>query len=171
MNSSLLKYGYLLILLPILQVSIFNNVNLLGYINPYFYIIFIFIFPINKDKTILLLSSFFLGIFIDTLTNDGGIHTFSIVFIAYFRLFVLRVLSNKNDYDIEQLNTRDIDFPILFLWISILTFTHHFLVFSLEQFSFLKFSTLLLKTFLTSILSIVLIIFGLQLFLKKKSNA
>ncbi len=171
MNSTLLKYGILIILLTLLQVSIFNNVDLLGYINPYFYIIFIFVFPFDKNKTALLISSFLLGLFIDILTNDGGIHTFSIVFIAYFRVFLLQILSNKNEDDIEQINTKDLSFVVLFLWISILTFMHHFLIFSLEQFSFVEFSKLLLKTFLSSILSIVLIIFGLQLFLKKKSNA
>ena len=171
MNSALLKYGILLILLPLLQVSIFNNVNLLGYINPYFYIIFVFVFPFNKNKSSLLISSFILGLFIDILTNDGGIHAFSIVFIAYFRIVLLQILSNKNDDDIEQINTKDLSFVVLFLWVSILTFLHHFLVFSLEQFSFVEFGRLLLKTFLSSILSIVLIIFGLQLFLKKKSNA
>jgi len=171
MNNALLKYGYLLLLLPFLQVSIFNNVLLFGYINPYIYIIFIFVFPLAKNKTTVLLTSFLLGIFIDLLTNDGGIHAFAIVFIAYIRLFLLFVLTGKNDSDIEQLKIEELSFPILFIWISLLTLIHHFLIFALEQFSFSKFDNLLLKTSLTSLLSIVLIIFGLQLFLKKKSNA
>ncbi len=171
MNSDTLKYGLLLLLLPILQVGVFNNVHFLGYINPYFYIIFVFIFPFNKDKTTLLIGSFLLGLFIDILTNDGGIHTFSIVFISYIRLIILQIISSKSDSEIEQLNVRNIPFSTLILWISILTFIHHFFIFSLEQFSFTHFDNLLLKTFLTSSFSIVLIIFGLQLFLNKKSNA
>ena len=171
MNSTFLKYGFLLLLLPILQVSIFNNVLLLDYINPYFYIIFVFVFPFDKNKTALLVSSFLLGLFIDLLTNDGGIHAFSLVFIAYFRLNFLLFLTGKSKSDIESINIIDINFTNIFVWISVLTFIHHFLLFYLEQFSFERFDNLLLKTFLTSILSIVLIIFGLQLFLKKKSNA
>jgi len=171
MNSTLLKYGSLIFLLPFLQVSIFNNILLLDYINPLFYIIFVFVFPLSKNKTNLLLISFLLGICIDLLTNDGGIHAFSLVFIAYIRLFFLYVLTGKNDSDLDQLKISKLSFPILFIWISLLTFIHHFIVFYLEQFSLIRFDNLLLKTFLTSLLSIVLIIFGLQLFLKKKSNA
>ena len=171
MNSDFFKYGLLLLLLPFLQVSIFNNIDFMGYINPYLYVIFVFVFPLKKDKTSLLISSFLLGLFVDFLTNDGGIHAFSLVFVAYIRLFVLQLITQKSDSDIENLNIRNISYLNLLVWISILTFIHHFILFSLEQFSFKQFNSLLLKTFLTSIFSIVLIIFGLQLFMKKRSNA
>ena len=171
MNSDIFKYGLLLILLPFLQVSIFNNIDFLGYINPYLYIIFVIVFPFYKNKTLLLISSFLLGIFIDFLTNDGGIHAFSLVFISYIRLYVLKVITNKTDSDSENLNIRSIPFLSLLLWIIILSFTHHLLLFLLEQFSFGQFDRLLLKTFLTSIFSVVLIVFCLQLFLKKESHA
>ncbi len=171
MNSDFFKYSLLLILLPFLQVSIFSNIDFMGYINPYLYVIFVFVFPLNKDKTSLLISSFLLGLFLDFLTNDGGIHAFSLVFVAYIRLFVLQIITQKSDSDIENLNIRKISYLNLLVWISILTFIHHFILFSFEQFSFKQFNSLLLKTFLTSIFSIVLIIFGLQLFMKKRSNA
>lgn len=171
MNSDFFKYGLLLLLLPFLQVSIFNNIEFMGYINPFIYVIFVFAFPFTKNKTLLLVSSFLLGLFVDFLTNDGGIHAFSLVFIAYLRLFVLRIVTQKADTDLENINIRDISYLNLFLWIFILTSIHHFLLFSLEQFSFKQMDSLLLKTFLSSIFSIVLIIFGLQLFMKKRSHA
>ena len=171
MNSDLFKYGLLLLFLPILQLSIFNNINFLGYINPQIYIIFIFVFPIKNKKIILLISSFLLGLFIDFLTNDGGIHAFSLVFISYIRLFVLKIISGKSDLDKEILNIRKLNFPTLITWITILTFIHHFILFLLEQFSFAHFTSLLLKTLLTTLFSVVLIIFGLQLFLNRKPNA
>lgn len=171
MNSDTFKYGLLLILLPFLQVSIFNNVDFMGYINPYLYVIFVFVFPFKKDKSTLLILSFLIGIFVDFLTNDGGIHAFSLVFISYIRLFVFQMITRKTDSDIDNFNVRNIPFLSLMLWIAVLTFIHHFILFTLEQFSFKQFDQLLLKTCLTTIFSIVLIIFGLQLFLKKKSNA
>ncbi len=171
MNNSRLTYGFLLVLLPILQVSLFNNVNLMGYIDPYVYIIFVFVFPFNKDKTGLLVGSFILGLFIDLLTNDGGIHAFSLVFIAYIRFFLLRLLSGKSTFEIEESTIHTLRFPILFMWIVILTIIHHFLVFTLEQFSFTHFGHLIFKTVVSTLLSMVLIIFGLQLFMTKKSHA
>lgn len=53
----------------------------------------------------------------------------------------------------------------------IVSFDTHFLVYLLEQFSFHRFGFVLLKTFLTTILTTLLISFALQIFLKKKSNA
>ena len=170
MNSDFIKYAALLVLLPLLQISIFNNINLLGYINPLVYILFIFIFPLRKNKTLLLISSFILGISIDFLTNDGGIHAFSLVFIAFIRLALLRIIAGKSDTDIEDLQIKNNPFSILIIWIIFLTFIHHLVVFLLEQFSFQNFGTLLLKTFLTASFSVILIIFSLQLFLKKKAN-
>jgi rod shape-determining protein MreD len=171
MNNDSIKYGSLLILLPILQISIFNNINLLGYINPFVYIIFIFVFPIRKNKSLLLISSFILGLFVDFLTNDGGIHTFSLVFIAFIRIVFLKLVTGKSKTDLEEQQTRNISFSILMIWIIILTFIHHFIVFILEQFSFRNFGILLLKTLLTSSFTVILIVFGLQLFVKRKSNA
>jgi len=168
MNSSILKYGSLLILLPLLQIGVFYNIDLLGYINPLVYIIFVFVFPIKKDKTLLLVSSFLLGIFIDFLTNDGGIHAFSLVFIAFIRLFFLRILTGKSENDIEELDIKEIQFSTLFIWIAVLTLLHHLLIFVLEPFSFSHFGNILQKTLLTATFSIVLIIFGIQLFLKRK---
>ncbi len=143
----------------------------MGHINPYFYIIFVFVFPVKNSKTILLISSFLLGLFIDILTNDGGIHTFSLVLISYIRLPFLRIITGKSDLDQAQFNIRDLSLPVLITWITILTLLHHFFLFLLEQFSFAQFGNLLLKTLLSSLFSIVLIIFGLQLFLKRRSNA
>lgn len=171
MNNVFLKYGALLVILVLLQVSLFNNINLFGYINPYIYVIFIFVYPINRDKTALLLLSFLLGISIDFLTNDGGIHAFSLVFIALLRLSALKLITRKGNFDIEELTLQKITFSNLIIWIVFLTFIHHLLIFILEQFSFNNFESILSKTTLTTIFSVILIIFGLQLFLKRKSNA
>lgn len=171
MNTKAIKYWALLLLLPLLQLGIFNNILLLGYINPLVYVIFIFVYPIDKNKTSLLIASFLLGIAIDLLTNDGGIHAFSLVFVAYIRLFFLQLISGKSASDLEEVSIQNISFSLVILWIISITFIHHFLVFLLEQFSFVNFGSLLLKTLLTTSFSAILIIFGLQLFSKKKSNA
>jgi len=171
MNNDFIKYGGLIIILPILQITLFNNIDLFGYINPYVYIIYIFVFPIRRNKTALLISSFVLGMAIDFLTNDGGIHTFSLVFIAFIRLFILKMFTGRGDTDIEELHIKDISLSILIVWIVLLTFTHHLILFLLEEFSFNNFGSVLLKTILATTFSVILIIFGLQLFLKRKSNA
>lgn len=171
MNKDILKYGLLLILLPILQVMVFNNFDLFGYIDPYIYLIFIFIFPFKKDKTILLIISFLLGIFIDILTNSGGIHTFSLVFIVFIRAFVLQVITRKSLTELTELRNNNISLPVQFVWISVLVLIHHFILFTLEYFSFQQISTILSKTLLTSVLSILFITILLQLFTTQQKHA
>jgi len=171
MNKDIITYGTLVLLLPVLQVSVFNNVDLLGYIDPAFYVIFIVVFPFYKNKTAILISSFALGLIIDIFTNDGGIHTFSLVFIAYIRSFMLQLISGKSENEISEMKRQDFPFVLLFIWISILTLIHHFVLFSLEQFSFVNFAKIVLKTLVASTFSIIVIIMGLQLFSRRSSHA
>ena len=171
MNKDLFTYGFLILLLPVLQVSVFNNVDLLGYIDPSFYILFIFIFPFYQNKVVLLLSSFVLGLCIDVLTNDGGIHAFSLVLLAYSRGFILEIVTGKSASDISEMKLREFSFSKLIVWVSILTFVHHFIIFSLEQFSFTNFGSLMLKTTVASTFSIIVIIMSLQLVTRKFSDA
>ena len=62
MNSALFVNIARFVLLLAAQILIFSNMNFLGYINPYPYILFIILYPVNGNKYALLLSSFFLGI-------------------------------------------------------------------------------------------------------------
>lgn len=170
MNKDFIKYGLLIALLPVLQEMIFNHINLFGFVNPLVYIIFIFLFPFYKSKTWVLTGAFVLGLLIDMITNDGGIHTFALVFVAYFRVLILRFIKGTSFADADSLNIYNLGNTVQFVWILIVTFIHHFIVFFLEQFSFHGFGNVLLKTFLTTILTSVLITFGIHLFMKNKSN-
>jgi hypothetical protein len=58
MSSAVFLNFIRFLLLLVAQVLLFNNVNLFGYINPYPYILFIILFPVNGNKTALLLGSF-----------------------------------------------------------------------------------------------------------------
>ena len=68
-----------------LQILIFNNINLFGYLNPYPYVLFILLYPVNSNKSVLLLSSFTLGILLDMFANSDGIHATASVILAYIR--------------------------------------------------------------------------------------
>jgi rod shape-determining protein MreD len=90
MNSALGLHIVQFIMLVLAQVAIFNNINFLGYINPYIYIIFIFLFPIKDNRLMLLLVSFLLGMTIDTFLDSGGVHAASSVLLAYSRPVLLK---------------------------------------------------------------------------------
>ena len=72
MNSTLLANSIRFILLLAAQVLIFNNIDFFGFINPFPYILFIILYPVNGNKTGLLVASFFLGLLMDMFCNSGG---------------------------------------------------------------------------------------------------
>ena len=92
-------------------------------------------------------------------------------FLAYSRRFLLEIITGKSASDISEMELREFSFSNFFVWVSIVTLMHHFIIFSLEQFSFANFGTLILKTLVASIFSIIVIIMGLQLFSRKIPNA
>lgn len=157
-----------LFILVLLQVLIFNNINLFGYTNPLIYVVFIFYYPLKREKGTFLTLSFLLGLFIDFFSNSGGIHAAATLFIAFIRLPLLTSILNKTDFDYHLFNIRGISFFKAFSFISIQVLIHHLIVFSLDYFSFNDFGKIISKTITTSGLTIVLILIGIVLFTKKK---
>lgn len=168
MNSLYLKNGFRFVLLIIVQGLIFNHINLFNYINPFIYILFIFLFPIRKDIGPFLILSFLLGLGVDFFSDSGGIHAAASTFIAFIRLPYLKFVLGKSEFDFLLFNLRGIPFGKAFLFLYGLTFVHHLIVFSLEYFSFTDITVILSKTFYTSLFTIFLSILALLLFSKRK---
>lgn len=166
--NDIIKNIIWLFILVLIQVLIFNNINLFGYTNPLIYIVFVFYFPLKKEKGLFLIFSFLLGLFIDFFSNSGGIHAAATLFIAFIRLPLLTSILNKKDFDYHLFNIRGISFLKAFTFIAIQVLIHHFIVFSLDYFSFNDFGIIISKTLTTSLLSVVLILIGIILFTKKK---
>lgn len=168
MNNIALNNAIRFIGLLFLQVFILNHVNIFGHINPMVYIAWVFLFPVRKTRSIFLILSFLLGISIDFFSDSGGVNAFAITFIAYFRLPILMAVLRKSDLDYGQFNLKTLSVNKIILFISILTFIHHFIVFSLEYFSFNELLNIISSTVLTSIFTILISFLGITLFTKKK---
>ena len=166
--NKILSQGLFFLFLLCLQVFILNNINFLGYINPYLYIAFIFLYPLEENKFPLLFLSFILGISIDFFSDSGGIHAFSTILIAYTRLFFVRVYFRKipSDYPFFKLKSESIG--KVFNYVVTLTLIHHFIYFSFASFSFQNLSIVLLNTLYSSIFTLILFFLGTYIFKKSK---
>ena len=162
-NSALLFIGLIL-----LQIIVLNNINFLGYINPYFYIFFIFLYPIKKDDASVLILSFFLGLCIDIFSDSGGINAAATLFIAFIRIPILQSVIGKREIDYGTMTLFKLPFPKMFLYVVILTVIHHFIVFGMEYFKWSKFGIILLNTVLTSIFTIILTTISLTFVMNKR---
>ena len=168
MNNLALTNSIRFIGLILLQVFVFNHINLFGFINPIIYITWVFLFPIRKNITLFLILSFLLGLSVDFFSDSGGINAAATLFIAFIRLPILKVILRKSDFDYLLFNLRAVSFSKAFSFIAILTIIHHFIIFSLAYFSFQNFISIVSNTLLTSVFSIIIIILGITLFTKKK---
>lgn len=167
MNSTQAKHIFNFILLLLAQVAICNHINFLGYINPYIYIIFIFLFPIRDDRLILLVVSFTLGMLVDLFSDSGGVHAAASVCLAYARPVLLKS-SFGMLYEHQSIKFSSSDMGSLTTYITVGTLIHHFILFSLEIFNISNILLVLKKTLFSSIFTILLSILIIILFSRNR---
>ena len=154
------------IFLVLLQVLLFNNINFLGYINPYLYILFILLYPFNGNRSLFLFLSFLLGLSIDMFEDSGGINAAACLAAAYIRPYVLR-FSFGVSYDYQAIKFSSTSIGSRFTYIAILILVHHFVLFMLEIFSFAHFLLILKKTTYSGIFTLILVFLSLTLFTRR----
>ena len=166
MNNILSVHTFRFIALVFFQVLVLNHINFFGYINPYIYILFIVLYPIKNNRLTFILLSFLLGLTVDIFQDTGGINAAASVFLAYSRpLFLKFAFGNMYEHQTIKVNT--VEFGSKFTYLTILTVTHHFILFTLEVFSFSRIILILEKTIYSSIFTILLSIILTIIFSKK----
>ena len=157
MNSALLINIARFILLLAAQVLIFNNINFLGYINPFPYILFIILYPVNGNRMGLLAASFMLGITMDLFCNSGGVHAAASLILAYYRPYIFK-FSFGLSYEYQTVRLNDVLTPERFSFVLIAVVIHHFTLFFLEIFRLTYLGEILLKTILSTAFTILMCI-------------
>ena len=155
MNSTLLVNIFRFVLVLAVQIIIFNNMNFLGYISPFPYILFIILYPVNGNKSGLLIASFFLGLIMDMFSNSGGIHTTACLVLAYFRPFIFK-FSFGLSYEYQTIKLNDVLTPERFSFILLSVLIHHLILFIFEAFQFSFILDILLRTLLSTVLTLLL---------------
>lgn len=145
------------ILLLAVQVIIFNNFNFLGYINPYPYILFIILYPVNGNKYGLLAASFLLGLTMDLFCNSGGVHAAACVMLAYLRPSLFK-FSFGLSYEYQTVRLNDVLTPERFSFILLAVIIHHLTLFVLEVFTFEFLWDIILRTVVSTLFTIIICI-------------
>ena len=154
MNSTLLVNISRFILLLAVQIIIFNNMGFLGFIMPLPYILFIILYPVNGNKSGLLIASFLLGLMMDVFSNSGGIHTTACLVLAFVRPSIFK-FSFGVSYEYQTIKLNDVLTPERFSFILISVVIHHFTLFILEAFQISFFLDILLRAFLSTIFTVI----------------
>ena len=165
-NSAILTNIIRFVSLVLLQVLLLNHINFLGYINPYLYILFIIIYPLDGNRSLLIFLSFLLGLSVDFFGDSGGIHAAACVLIAYMRPLILKFSFGVSyEYNMIKINKAPIIERITY--ISLMVFVHHLVLFSLEIFGLSHILLLLKSTLFSGIFSILIVFCSLLLFSRR----
>ncbi|MFM8432941.1 MAG: rod shape-determining protein MreD [Bacteroidota bacterium] len=153
------------ILLVLLQVMVLNHIQWNGYINPYIYILFILLLPVNIPKTFLLTLGFVTGISIDMFSDTGGLHAAATVALCFARPGLLKFIAPRDDYDVEvPLTPQAMGFKWFLTYLMLATTLHHLLLFYLEIFRFDEFFITFLKSVFNVLVSVSLMLLLQYLF-------
>lgn len=146
------------IVLVLLQVLVFNNIQINGYINPYIYVLFILLLPFETPGWLILLVSFALGFSIDLFAGTIGIHTSATLFMGFVRPLILTLLSPRDGYDPGTFPRVHYYGPLWFLkYAAILVFTHHLFLFYIEVFRFADFFHTLFRVVLSTLFTLLIV--------------
>jgi len=159
MINSILRFSLIFVLLILLQVLLFNNIEFSGYINPYVYIMFILLLPFEIPAWLLLVISFFTGLIIDFFCGSPGMHTSASVLAGFVRPYILRLISPRDGYEPGSDPSMLIyGFSWFLIYTVLIVVIHHFVLFYLEVFRFADFFRTLLRVLLSSFFSVSFIL-------------
>ena len=146
------------VLLILLQLFILNNIQFSGFVNPYLYVLFILLLPFETAGWLILVLAFVTGFVIDIAFNTIGYHTIATVFMAYFRIHLLRFIAPHDGYELGMSPTVS---SLGLAWFSkyaiILTVAHHFVLFWIESFRLIDILPATLRALASSVFTLLLI--------------
>ena len=154
------------IILVLVQGLVLDHINFWGYINPYLYVFFMLVYPLNGNKALLIFLSFLLGLTVDMFNTSGGVHAAASVFIAWIRPFVLKY-SFGVSYEYNTIKVNTAPFPQQLVYVASMVFFHHILLFSLEIFNTQQILLILKSTLFSGVFTSIVIFCTLYLFSRK----
>lgn len=158
-------------ILILVQVYVLDRIHINYMVTPYLYFLFILWMPFKINRPGQMLIAFILGFTLDSFRHHPGFHAAACVLIAYIRPFLINVLIPQEgaDSNYEEPSARSMGgFLPYMVYATILSFVHHAWLFFLEAWQFGNFWYFVVKTLLSTVVSVALIIMAELLFSRKQ---
>ena len=163
--AALVNSGIRFVLLLILQVFLLQQIRWgwggKEYLFLFLYPLFVALLPLRMSRGVVMLLGFALGLIIDFFYETLGMHAAALTFTGYFRFLVLRILEPRDGYNIkDNPSSHDLGQGWMLKYLALLFLGHCVFFFSVQAFSFVFLSDILLRsafTFVPSYLVAVLV--------------
>ena len=168
------KYGtvgvFALSLVIILaQVFIFKDLILFGSAFCFFYVLALFLLPIDTSPLVQIFFGFLVGLLVDSFYNTQGVHASAATFLMFIRPFWINVLSPGSGYGaVDRISIRTQGFRWFLTFTYPLILIHCILLFFVEAYGFTNFWTTLSKAFYSSLFTLVVVLIIHYLFINKE---
>jgi rod shape-determining protein MreD len=116
---------------------------------------FILFLPVNLSGLTVLLLSALMGLCVDLLSGDIGLHMAACTAMGYIRPYLLKRIASSDQIEIPPINRTH--FGQYFLYTGILIFLHHLLLFTLETFEMKAILFIMTRTLVSTAFNVILI--------------
>ena len=167
----LLKYIVRFVLFMLVQVFVLDKIHLHQMVTPYLYFLFIIWLPFKMPRMLLLLTAFALGFTLDSFRHHPGFHAAACVLIAYVKPFLVNLLAPQQgtDFNYEEPSVKSMGtFAAYFTLVAVLSLLHNAWLFFLEAWQFGNIWYFLVKTILSTVISILLILVTELIFTRRQ---
>ncbi|GAB4207270.1 MAG: rod shape-determining protein MreD [Bacteroidia bacterium] len=167
----ILGYFVQFIFLIFMQTFVFEKIYLTTYCVPFFYLMVILTLPVFMNKYFVLILSFLVGWILDMFYHTGGIHAAATTIVGYLRFYWLKIIEPSDRYEENQLPVASMMGRDWFIkYIIPMIFIHHLFLFTLESFNIRFIFDILIRSILSTIVSVILIYFFHLIFFRPKSK-
>lgn len=170
--STISRHVFLVILILGIEIFVLKRVDLtfgsFNYVHLFLHPYLLLSLPFNFNKYLLLIYAFVIGMIVDMFLGTYGIHAASLTLIGLLRPTIYRIFEPREGYNAG-------DEPSLtrhgFTWIltvtGVLLFIFCLFLFSVEAFSFVYISEIILRSIFSFLGSLILVMLTFVLFNSK----
>ena len=146
------------VVVMLLQVLLFDQLQLWGACHPYIYILCLLMMPITLPHNVDMLIGALVGLVMDVFCNSLGVHTAACILVMFVRPYLIGALVNDKDRLNEQISLRSIGMEAILRYVVIMVIIHHLMVFALAAWSWAHIGFVLLETLVSSLITSLIII-------------
>ena len=155
----IIKYSVLYVVVALLQIMFFGNLDLGLYVVPLVYISFVMLLPMELAPILMLLLGLVMGVSMDLLMATAGVNTIVSLFTAYFRRRIIELSIGKAVFSDGGIPTiRRCGLGKMLRYVSFFTLLHCSLFITIETLSFAFLDVMLLQIFVSSLFTIVVVL-------------
>ena len=165
MMRQIIEYALLFLVLVLLQVFLFSNLELSVYLNPLIYIAFIVLLPIEAAPVVVLGLGLLTGVVMDVAMGAAGLNTLATLPVAFLRGPLLRLTCSKDsvsDGGVPSVYRLGVLGFVRYVVAAVVL--HSLVYFTMECATFDYFYLTLLRTAVSGVVTVAVIYFTSKIF-------